>query len=174
MNIYLAGPDVFFPNAVAIGEAKKQICARYGHQGHNPFDNEIYFSPTPDCGYEICRLNLETIARCDAVVANLTPFRGVSADPGTVFEVGYAVALGKRVYGYSCDPRSYNQRVAADPNVAGLAPDVDRWGDYVENFALADNLMIEGGIRQTDGLFIARAGENLAVFEELISLLPDT
>ena len=26
MRVYLAGPDVFFPNAAGIGEAKKEIC----------------------------------------------------------------------------------------------------------------------------------------------------
>ena len=30
MRAYLAGPEVFLPDAVAIGEAKKAICAEHG------------------------------------------------------------------------------------------------------------------------------------------------
>ncbi|MDR9459781.1 MAG: hypothetical protein RI591_06525, partial [Dehalococcoidia bacterium] len=32
-RVYLAGPDVFFPNAIEIGNAKKRICAQYGFEG---------------------------------------------------------------------------------------------------------------------------------------------
>ena len=41
---------------------------------------------------------------CDAAVANLTPFRGVSADAGTAFEVGFMRALGRPVLGYTNTP----------------------------------------------------------------------
>jgi nucleoside 2-deoxyribosyltransferase len=32
---------------------------------------------------------------------NCSPFRGVSLDAGTAYEIGYACALGKPVFGYS-------------------------------------------------------------------------
>ncbi|WP_228260705.1 nucleoside 2-deoxyribosyltransferase [Marinobacter orientalis] len=35
----------------------------------------------------IYRASRELMDSCDAIIANLTPFRGISADPGTVFEV---------------------------------------------------------------------------------------
>ena len=31
----------------------------------------------------------------DAIIANLTPFRGPSADAGTVYELGYMAGRGK-------------------------------------------------------------------------------
>ena len=33
MKIYLAGPEVFLPDAVQIGQAKKRLCAAYGFEG---------------------------------------------------------------------------------------------------------------------------------------------
>lgn len=171
MDIYLAGPDVFFADALALGAAKKAICARYGLRGHHPFDNAVELSATPECGYRISRLNEDLIARCDAVVANLTPFRGVSADPGTVFELGYAAGLGKAVHGYSCETRFYRARVfAADAQAQG---DLDGAGHVVEDFGLADNLMIEGAIHRRGGIFIAEQGDNLAVFERVLRRLAE-
>ena len=40
-KVYLAGPDVFLPDAVSIGRRKKELCAHYGFEGLYPFDNEI-------------------------------------------------------------------------------------------------------------------------------------
>ena len=41
MKIYLAGPDVFLPDAVEIGRRKAAICARHGLSGLYPLDNAI-------------------------------------------------------------------------------------------------------------------------------------
>ena len=41
MKIYLAGPDVFLPDAVEIGKRKAAICARHGVIGHYPLDNAV-------------------------------------------------------------------------------------------------------------------------------------
>ncbi len=40
----------------------------------------------------------------DAIIANLTPFRGPGADAGTVYELGYMAGRGKLCLGYSNDP----------------------------------------------------------------------
>ena len=47
----------------------------------------------------------------DAIIANLTPFRGPGADAGTVYELGYMAGRGKLCLGYSNDPSSYADRV---------------------------------------------------------------
>ena len=54
----------------------------------------------------IYRANIGLIAEADALLANLNPFRGTEPDSGTVFEIGYAIALGKRVVGYLEDART--------------------------------------------------------------------
>ena len=40
-RIYLAGPEVFFPNAREQGEIKKRLCAAHGFAGVYPLDNAI-------------------------------------------------------------------------------------------------------------------------------------
>ena len=91
---------------------------------------------------------------CDAIIANLTPFRGISADPGTVFEVGYMIGQGKPAFGFTLDNRHYRERAGS----TGL----DELGHTIEDFEMSDNLMIEGGIGDSGGqLFVAdQAGEH--------------
>jgi nucleoside 2-deoxyribosyltransferase len=40
-KIYLAGPDVFLPDAVELGRAKVELCAAYGLTGLFPLDNKV-------------------------------------------------------------------------------------------------------------------------------------
>ncbi len=40
-KIYLAGPDVFLPNAIEEGERLKALCEEYGYEGLFPMDNII-------------------------------------------------------------------------------------------------------------------------------------
>jgi nucleoside 2-deoxyribosyltransferase len=41
VHAYLAGPDVFFPEAVEISKKKKDYLEKLGIVGHFPSDNEI-------------------------------------------------------------------------------------------------------------------------------------
>ena len=146
--LYLAGPDVFVPQPQARGLALKALCAELGATGLFPMDAAIADAAhRPDA---IREANLAMIRRCDAVIANMTPFRGPSMDPGTAYEMGAAAALGKLVVGYTTDPRPYAERVAAAMPVE-RAPDGtlrDGQGMAVEQFAapLADNLMMACGV----------------------------
>lgn len=40
-RIYLAGPDVFYPNQTEIFRIKKSICANFGFEGVDPLDTQI-------------------------------------------------------------------------------------------------------------------------------------
>jgi nucleoside 2-deoxyribosyltransferase len=141
-KIYLAGPDVFLPDAIELGRAKAELCAAYGLTGLFPLDNAID-RDRPDASLQIFRGNEAMMNAADAIIANLTPFRGPGADAGTVYELGYMVARGKLCLGYSNDPRPYTARVAgsSEPETGnGVLIDPD--GLTVENFGLADNLMM--------------------------------
>ena len=85
---------------------------------------------------------------CDALIANLTPFRGVSMDSGTAFEVGFMQALGRPCRGTPTCCRT----TASAPSASGPARpatlDCDRPDLEVEDFGLAENLMIEVAIRE--------------------------
>jgi len=111
MKIYLAGPDVFLPDAIEIGRRKVDICARHGLTGLYPLDNAVDLAAS-SASLEIFKGNEAMMDAADAIIANLTPFRGPSADAGTVYELGYAAGRGKFCLAYSNDPTPYRDRVA--------------------------------------------------------------
>src|SRR5258708_2506105 len=116
MKIYLAGPDVFLPDAVEIGRRKAAICAQYGLRGLYPLDNAVDLS-AGDASLDIFKGNQAMMDAADAIIANLTPFRGPSADVGTDYELGYMAGRGKLCLAYSNDPTPYVERVARLYNV---------------------------------------------------------
>ena len=70
-KIYLAGPEVFLPEAKRVLEHHKSICRKYGYEGLSPFDGEV----TNEIGLERARKifleNCKLIRACDIVVVNL-------------------------------------------------------------------------------------------------------
>jgi nucleoside 2-deoxyribosyltransferase len=142
MKIYLAGPDVFLPDAVDLGKRKVEICARHGVSGLYPLDNAVDLSAR-DASVQIFRANAAMMDAADAVIANLTPFRGPSADAGTVYELGYMAGRAKLCLGYSNDPRLYADRVRrSDEVISRDGRLTDAEGLTVEDFGLTDNLMM--------------------------------
>ncbi len=136
-KIYLAGPDIFYPNADQVGKVMKDACRKHNLEGLFPLDEQITFCEEesgPEKATKVYKADIGLLEEADAVVANLTPFRGVSADPGTCFEMGYAVAKRKPVWAYSKDHRIYKNRATA------MGYDND--GFKLEDFYLPDNLMI--------------------------------
>ena len=142
MKIYLAGPDVFLPDAIEIGRRKVAICAADGFTGLYPLDNAIDLA-VPDASRQIFAGNEAMMDQADAIIANLTPFRGAGADPGTVYELGYMAGRGKFCLAYSNDPAIYADRVGRFMNVTSEDGRlVDPQGLTVEDFGLVDNLMM--------------------------------
>jgi nucleoside 2-deoxyribosyltransferase len=143
VKAYLAGPEVFLPDAITIGRAKQQICARHGVTGFYPLDNAVDPSAR-DASFRIFKGLEEMMDAADAIIANLTPFRGPGADPGTVYELGYMAGRGKLCFAYCNDPAPYAERVARSMKVtrAGDNRLIDSDGLTVEDFALPDNLMM--------------------------------
>ena len=139
MLLYLAGPDVFRPDALAWAEEGRRLCAAFGHTALIPLDGVETTAPG------IYHANIALIHSADAVLANLNPFRGCEPDSGTCVEVGVALALGKPVIGYLASHETTTQRVAKAAGAALEVRDgrpVDRDGLYVEDFGLPLNLML--------------------------------
>ena len=179
MKIYLAGPDVFLPDAVAIGKAKAEICTRYGLSGLYPLDNGLDLSDG-EASLNIFRSNEAMMDAADAVIANLAPFRGPSADAGTVYELGYMAGRGKLCLGYCNDPAVYADRVRRLGDV--VARDgrlVDAHGLTVEDFGLTDNLMMihaldtHGCALVTPPRASADIWRDLTAFETCVRLVAD-
>ncbi len=143
MKIYLAGPDVFLPDAVEIGKRKAAICASHGVHGLYPLDNAVDLT-AGDASLKIFKGNEAMMDAADAVIANLTPFRGPGADAGTVYELGYMAGRGKFCLAYSNDPALYAERVARFDSVTKSADGrlTDSNGLTVEDFGWPDNLMM--------------------------------
>ena len=171
LTIYLAGPDVFLPDARDVGRRKQEMCNEYGFQGLFPLDKDAEVGTDPA---EIFRANCRLMERASVGVFNLTPFRGPSADAGTAFEAGLMFAQRKRLFGYTSVKTDYAARVTANfgPLVQHSGMDLrDRDGYGVENFGLCDNLMIARAIMDSGGTISAiaekeaRQGASLAAFE---------
>lgn len=157
-RIYLAGPDVFLPDPVAMAQAKKRICAAHGFVGVFPLDKDLDLSglQPAQAGQRIYRANEELMRGCDLIIANMTPFRGPSMDVGTAFEMGFMRALGRPVLGYTNDGRLFAERIRAFLGIArgaGGHPhgDADADGLLIEDFAMIDNLMMHGAVVASRG-----------------------
>jgi len=139
---YLAGPDVFLPNAAELARCKQRLCAERGIIGLSPVDSDKVGGKRAPAtvARAIGAANEALIRDCDLVIANCSPFRGVSMDAGTAFEIGYARALGKPVFGYSNVMASYKRRVARYRRL-GDPLNADAAHSTIEDFGLADNLM---------------------------------
>lgn len=186
MRVYLAGPDVFLPDPQARGAVLKAICARHGLTGIFPLDaladEPAGWSLLPEWR-QIALRNEAQIRRSDALIANLTPFRGPSADPGTVFELGFMRGLGRPVFGWSNDPRSLAERTDAAALGGGAAAGVhaarDGDGYAIESFGCADNLMIDGAVVASGGMLIRAARRSapgtspLGAFRRCVQLVAD-
>jgi nucleoside 2-deoxyribosyltransferase len=159
-RIYLAGPEVFFPNAVEQGAEKKRLCAEYGFEGVYPLDNEIAGIDALSLEERARRIshgNERLMRSCDLIIANCTPFRSVSMDVGTAFEIGFMQALGKPVLGYSNTPADYAARVREAAQIASAAWDTESNAADIEVFGLAENLMIAVAIQDAGGQFVTQA-----------------
>jgi nucleoside 2-deoxyribosyltransferase len=136
-KIYLAGPSVFDPDWEAQANAMKAACDVRGAIGLYPKDNQGGLPEEPFArGFRIFEVDRDMVLDCDGLVADFTPFRGPSADVGTVWELGFAQGLGKPVAAFSRDRRDYRDRLPE------WLPTDD--GRAIESFGMADNVMIVG------------------------------
>ncbi len=123
-KVYLAGWEVFRPDAKEEGRRLKALCEKYGFKGLYPLDNEC------ESAEEIYKGNIALIDEADYVIANINTFRGYEPDSGTAFEIGYAAAKGKTVAAYTSESRPMTEWVK------------DNNGYSVEDFGYPVNLMI--------------------------------
>ena len=160
-TVYLAGPEVFLPDAPSVMARKAALCAEFGFDALVPGDNDPALPAAPADGLgasmAIYLANLELMSAADIGIFNLTPFRGVSADVGTAFELGLMTGLGKRVYGYTNLAGDYADRILSRPEPArgGVLRDDDGW--LVEAFGRADNLMLDCALEASGSQILRHA-----------------
>jgi nucleoside 2-deoxyribosyltransferase len=135
-----------------IAETKKAICARYGLEGvvATDFLAGVQFAGKPADAAALFRERLKVVQGCDALVADLSPFRGPGMDAATAFEMGAMAALGKPVTGYTLDPAPYAERMARyhaeiDETLMRVGPRlVNPAGAVIEDFNLPEAVLIAG------------------------------
>src|ERR1700733_5589684 len=165
---YLAGPDVFLPNAIAHAATKTEICRRFGVRGLPPLNEDMESAAVGlEAWRSIYEKDVAMMEKSDIIIANLTPFAGASADAGTLIEVGWFLGKGKPIFGYSNSVESFESRVRRQRGTkhADLG---------IEGFHLPDNLMIVGAVLSggypvflpTDGK--VRGFDALDVFETCV------
>lgn len=179
-KVYLAGPEVFAPNAKELGAWKTEICTRYGLAGVFPSHvvNLDPAMPRPAQGLHIFDVLERTMRACDGAIVNMTPFHGPSADVGTAYEMGFMTALRLPLFAYTNVPELLTERITAF-----LGGEVTRHpsgdlrsddGMEVEEFGLVDNPMLDGCVRRsTDILVVASAPadrryQDLGGFEQCV------
>ena len=183
MHVYLAGPDVFLPDPLARGATLKAICARHGLTGVFPLDALADDEPPEWQGlalpHRIALRNEAHILGSAALIANLTAFRGPSADVGTVFELGFMRALGRPVFGWSNAGPDFTTRTLAFLGDRATPLPKGGWRDNegmsLESFGCLDNLMIDGAVVASGGcieaaeLPVDARWTDLAAFERCVA-----
>lgn len=173
-KLYIAGPEVFFRNGEELMRRKGELALDYGFAPSVMAETELDQAGLTafEFGCRISAANERMMRESDLVIANLTPFRGIAADVGTAFEVGFMRALGKPVFGYTNVARRYFERLTDDyyggqcekqPDGYVRGPD----GMMVENHMMVDNLMIDGAIDASGGLLIRRDVPAAEIYDDL-------
>jgi len=172
VRVYLAGPEVFLPNAREQLDAKIALTRAAGLIPVSPGDLTIPETPTKrEKGHAISSVDEQLMLSADAIIANLTPFRGINADTGTCYELGFMCALGKTPFAYTNMSADHHARAVA--HYAGrVAPDAHgrlRGSDgmAVEDFDMIDNLMMHGGVERRGGVVVVGNAPEAAMYTDL-------
>lgn len=151
-KVYIAGPDVFSPNWPVFASRVKELCHK---KGLTPlFPVPVDFNPcnpgipglteqgNPEQATPIFKTCVDLIKQADFVAANISSFRGLEPDGGTVFEVGYAFALGKPIVGYSRNkelPENMKDMTRVKTATGAFLCE----NHVVERFGLVANVMVD-------------------------------
>lgn len=172
LKVYLAGPEVFLANAQEILNAKAELARQAGFVPLSPGDLDIPPAPTKKgLGLSISEIDEQMMLEADIIIANLTPFRGLAADVGTAFELGFMCGQGKHAFAYTNVAADHGARIhtyydgaiVADAEGRHRGPD----GLAVEDFDMIDNLMLHGGVERRDGAVVVHDAAADALYTDL-------
>ncbi len=171
VRVYLAGPEVFLPNAREVLDRKIALTRAAGLIPVTPGDLEIPAAPTKrQFGENISAIDEQMMNSAQAIIANLTPFRGLHADTGTVYELGFMCGQGKAAFAYSNSKADhyrrivdyYGGKIVTGPDGRQRGPD----GLSVEDFDMNENLMLDGGIAARGGSWVTHDAPECALYSD--------
>lgn len=147
-RVFLSGPDLFMPDGPDLLAAKRDACREAGREGVHA-DDEAARGTAGELRARAAYADaVSRLRTCQAVIVNLTPWRGPHPDPGTAFEAGFAAGLGLPVFAYlnvaDEAEADHRDRVAA---VHGAALDEEgAWrdpdGGLIEDLGLPEGAML--------------------------------
>ena len=171
-SVYLAGPEVFLPNAREILDLKAALTREAGLIPVSPGDLE--FPPTSskwELGLAISAIDEKLMHGAHAIIANLTPFRGLAADTGTCFELGFMCAQGKPAFAYTNVRADHGERTRAHFKGEWYADaeGCPRGPDHIliEDLGFIDNLMLHGGVVSRGGAVVVGDAPNGAELTDM-------
>jgi nucleoside 2-deoxyribosyltransferase len=148
-SLYLAGPDLFHPRALDLAIRMQALCEAAGFSAMTPHtDATVESEGTEALAREIYAERVARIRRADAMVVNLTPFRGPHCDPAAAFEAGFMAGLGKPVFAYlNVTSEEDAELLARVEALSGAEMDEqgawrDDLGAIIENYGLPESLML--------------------------------
>ena len=148
-TLYLSGPDLYLPEGSALIARKRGLCEDAGFAALTARDGERQeVEPSEAMARELYAGALANLRQADAVIANLSAWRGPGCEAASAFEAGFASALAKPVFAYlnvaDEEDADYRGRVeamlGAAPDEAGVWRDVE--GSAIEDFGLPESLML--------------------------------
>ena len=175
-RIYSAGPEVFLASIETVSQINREKKAIVDKINSQLIEQKAGFtfdvillvegSEVPDIkqdietGVKIYEKNIKLMNSADIIIANIVKFRGLHADPGTVFEMGYMEGQGKPVIpfynenhfyweGHVKPPTSVLDRVLDEGQYTikinektGVKEVFDENDHLAENFNMTENAMV--------------------------------
>jgi len=148
-SIYLSGPERWTMDPTALMARQRKLCEAAGVEPLFAGDTPLVERDGSEAmARELYAATLSSLRRADAVIANLTPWRGPSAHPAAAFEAGFASALGKPMFAYMNVAHEADAEYAA--RVEGMNGGVvgedgvlrDAEATAIEDFGLPETVML--------------------------------
>lgn len=136
---YLADFEMFLPTCEETVRQWKKTCDKYGIIGLFPGEGEKV-EPGEDFWRRVFLHDVENMEKSDMVIAQLDDWRGKQPDSGTLFEVGYYLALGMPVYGFYNSSGSLLEKNKDNILVDGVHYDNQGYAIEERDFVL-DNML---------------------------------
>ena len=171
IKVYLAGPEVFLRNAREQLAFKIALTRAAGLIPVSPGDFVIPPQPTKrQFGHAISEIDEEMMSSAEAIIANLTPYHGVSADTGTCYELGFMCGQGKLAFAYTNVSADHRQRTVEH---YGGDVGIDEHGRLrgadglaIEDVDMVDNLMMQGGVERRGGQVIVHDADPAELYTD--------
>ena len=137
--VYLADFEMFLPTCDETVRYWKATCEKYGLIGRFPGEGDPV-EPGDNFWQRVFDHDFNHMLECDMCFAQLDDWRGHEPDSGTLWELGWFVALGMPSYGFYSGPDTMLERKIEKHEEDGVFYDVNGFAIEDKEFAF-DNIL---------------------------------